>query len=98
MLKKETRIYERQLSDQLTSVRNSLLNGEMSTALFKVWVNEAAFHIQMLIHIVRLKEEDKKSVINVIDDYQKDFETLVHEFKLFKVKSFKISSFEVALV
>ncbi|CAM4720595.1 unnamed protein product [Leuciscus chuanchicus] len=46
---------EHQLSNHLTILRNSLLqDGQMSSRGFKIWVNGAAFYVQMLIHEARL--------------------------------------------
>ncbi|KAL3059363.1 hypothetical protein OYC64_011315 [Pagothenia borchgrevinki] len=51
-LKGELRRLEQQLSSQLTILKNSLLHDQqMSTRGFKIWVNGAAFHVQMLIHM-----------------------------------------------
>ncbi|XP_078105599.1 uncharacterized protein LOC144517375 isoform X2 [Sander vitreus] len=54
-LREEIRRLEHQLSNHLTILRNSLLHdGQMSSRGFKIWVNGAAFHVQMLIHEARL--------------------------------------------
>ncbi|XP_044037460.1 uncharacterized protein LOC122868999 [Siniperca chuatsi] len=46
---------ECQLSVALTKLKNSMVrDGHMSSQALKAWVNGAAFHIQMLIHLVRL--------------------------------------------
>lgn len=83
-LKKETRIYERKLCHQLTRVKGSLLDGNMSTPGFKMWVNGAAFHVEMLIHLVRLGDGDNLTVRAIILEYQTDIGELVREFKEFK--------------
>ncbi|KAF7655431.1 hypothetical protein LDENG_00055580 [Lucifuga dentata] len=60
-LMEEVKTLERQLSGHLTRLRNSLLHdGQMSSRGFKIWVNGAAFHIQMLIHAARLSAQTGK--------------------------------------
>ncbi|KAK7146594.1 hypothetical protein R3I93_014141 [Phoxinus phoxinus] len=54
-LRGEIRRLEKQLSNHLAVLRNSLLHdGQMSSRGLKIWVNGAAFHVQMLIHEARL--------------------------------------------
>ncbi|KAK7125239.1 hypothetical protein R3I93_020811 [Phoxinus phoxinus] len=54
-LRVELRRLEQQLSNHLTALRNSLKkDGQMSSRGLKIWVNGAAFHVQMLIHAARL--------------------------------------------
>ncbi|GLD71176.1 uncharacterized protein AKAME5_002249700 [Lates japonicus] len=54
-LREELRRLEGQLSGHLTILKNSLLyDGQMSSRGFKIWVNGASFHVQMLIHEARL--------------------------------------------
>ncbi|KAF1392309.1 hypothetical protein PFLUV_G00051460 [Perca fluviatilis] len=54
-LQEEIRRLEHQLSNHLTILRNSLLlHGQMSSRGFKIWVNGAALHVQMLIHEAQL--------------------------------------------
>ncbi|KAI9540616.1 hypothetical protein NQZ68_038989 [Dissostichus eleginoides] len=61
-LKGELRRLEQQLSNHLTILKNSLLlDQQMSTRGFKIWVNGAAFHVQMLIHEARLNIETGSS-------------------------------------
>ncbi|KAM9346341.1 uncharacterized protein ABDE67_012947 [Symphorus nematophorus] len=46
---------ESQLSTALTKLKNSMVrDGHMSSEALRAWVNGAAFHIQMLIQLVRL--------------------------------------------
>ncbi|XP_048866784.1 uncharacterized protein LOC125740089 isoform X2 [Brienomyrus brachyistius] len=93
----ETRRLEKQLSEQLTRLRNSMLkDGQMSSRAMKIWVNGAAFHAQMLIHEARLmmagygSKEEKNldvrvaSVHNMVNHYQKDLEDLLKEYKSYK--------------
>jgi len=62
-LREEIRRLEQQLSKDLTVLRNSiLLDGQMSSRGFKIWVNGAAFHLQMLIHEARLEIQAGKPV------------------------------------
>ncbi|KAM7401512.1 hypothetical protein PAMP_016821 [Pampus punctatissimus] len=60
-LQKEMQRLEKQLSGHLTILRNSLLHdGQMSSRGFKIWVNGASFHLQMLIHEARLNVQAGK--------------------------------------
>lgn len=46
---------QRQLSSAITSLKNSMeKDGHMSSPSLRVWVNAAAFHIHLLVHLVRL--------------------------------------------
>eukprot|EP00064_Thunnus_orientalis_P023157 superscaffoldBa00008482_g23387 len=64
-LLEEIRRLEQQLSDKLTILRNSLLHdGQMNTRGFKIWVNGASFHIQMLIHEARLDIQAGKPFVS----------------------------------
>ncbi|MED6248735.1 hypothetical protein ATANTOWER_004210 [Ataeniobius toweri] len=52
----QTRQLEPQLSTQLTRLKNAMMkDGHISTRLLNQWVNGAAFHTQMLIHLARLE-------------------------------------------
>ncbi|XP_073350727.1 uncharacterized protein [Pagrus major] len=51
----DIRRIEVQLSAAITKLKNSMVrDGHMTSGALKAWVNGAAFHIQMLIHLVRL--------------------------------------------
>lgn len=65
---------ERQLSAAITSLKNSMVHdGHMSIPCLKVWVNGAAFHIQMLIHLVRLGGvQTSDPVERLVQMYQRD--------------------------
>lgn len=69
---------ERQLSAAITSLKNSMVNdGHMSTQALKVWVNGAAFHLQMIIHLVRLGGiPTSDPAERLVDTYQSDLVTL----------------------
>lgn len=69
---------ERQLSAAITCLKNSMVNdGHMSTPSLKVWVNAAAFHVQMLIHLVRLGGLPTwDPVARVLSMYQSDMAAL----------------------
>lgn len=69
---------ERQLSFAITCLKNSMANdGHMSTPSLKVWVNGAAFHAQMLIHLVRLGGlSTSDPVQRLVRTYQSDMATL----------------------
>ncbi|XP_048866795.1 uncharacterized protein LOC125740094 [Brienomyrus brachyistius] len=100
----ETKRLEKQLSEQLTRLTNSMLkDGQMSSRAMKIWANGAAFHAQMLIHEARLmmagygSKEEKNldvrvaSVHNMLNHYQKDLEKLLKEYKSYKRTNMQIT-------
>ncbi|XP_035857734.1 uncharacterized protein LOC118495213 [Sander lucioperca] len=95
-LQEEIRRLEQQLSNHLTILRNSLLlDGQMSSRGFKIWVNGAAFHVQMLIHEARLNiQTGTPASINVnaikaaIDLYLQDLDNLLEKHKTYKINSY----------
>nr|XP_020467825.1 uncharacterized protein LOC109966921 [Monopterus albus] len=95
-LLKDLRTLELQLSGHLTTLRNSLLyDGQMSSRGFKIWVNGASFHVQMLIHEARLKtqagerESDYVSISNAIDVYVQDLDELLEKYKTYRTSTTK---------
>ncbi|XP_065821208.1 uncharacterized protein [Labrus bergylta] len=74
---------ESQLSLALTKLKNSMVSdGHMSNQSLKVWVNGAAFHIEMLIHLERLGENQTCNPIqSLIAVYQRDLDTLFEKHK-----------------
>ncbi|XP_017576855.1 uncharacterized protein LOC108441699 [Pygocentrus nattereri] len=99
----ETECLEKQLSDQLTRLRNSMLHeDQMSTRSMKHWTNGAAFHLQMLVHSARLKmavnnsscEMDLQghvtSVSTVTDFYQKHLHELLEKYTSYKRSTISI--------
>lgn len=94
---------ESQISNHLTVLKNSLLlDGQMSSRGLKIWVNGAAFHIQMVIHQARLKKPtdqdylDAVRTINVlIDLYLQDLNRLLNKYKEYKISSAAITPYEV---
>ncbi|CAK6982338.1 uncharacterized protein LOC118495213, partial [Scomber scombrus] len=90
-LLEEMRSLEQQLSSQLTILKNSLLHdGQMNSRGFKIWVNGASFHLQMLIHEARLNIRARKplpksvNTINaVIDIYLHDLDSLLKKYKTY---------------
>ncbi|XP_062400302.1 uncharacterized protein LOC134091253 [Sardina pilchardus] len=74
---------ERQLSAALTKLKNSMLrDGHMSSEALKAWVNGAAFHIQMLIHLVRLGGiQSCDPVETLLSDYLDPLDTLFQKHK-----------------
>lgn len=69
---------ERQLSAAITCLKNSMVNdGHLSTQSLKVWVNGAAFHLQMLIHLVRLGGMPTSDPVQkLVRTYQSDMAVL----------------------
>lgn len=74
---------EIQLSAALTKLKNSMVRDErMSSHALKVWVNGAAFHVQMLIHLVRLGGiQTRDPVERLLSAYQRDLDTIFREHK-----------------
>ncbi|KAG1932844.1 hypothetical protein F2P79_020858 [Pimephales promelas] len=95
LLREDIKRLEKQLSQHLTILRNSLLqDGQMSSRGLKIWVNGAAFHVQMLIHEVRLGVKADKTVsdcvfvINAaIDVYSQSLDLLLEKYKPYKINS-----------
>ncbi|KAG7493396.1 hypothetical protein JOB18_008006 [Solea senegalensis] len=82
----ELRRMETQLSGHLTILKNSLLyDGQMSSRGFKIWVNGASFHLQMLIHEARLNFTSDKveSIATATDLYQQELNRLLEKYKTF---------------
>ncbi|XP_026053198.1 uncharacterized protein LOC113039516 [Carassius auratus] len=86
---------EKQLSNHLTILRNSLMHDrQMSSRGFKIWVNGAAFHVQMLIHEARLNIQTGKPAseyLNIIeaaiDVYLQNLDHLLDKYKTYKSNS-----------
>ncbi|XP_031155935.1 uncharacterized protein LOC116050011 [Sander lucioperca] len=74
----DIRRIEGQLSFALTKLKNSMVrDGHMSSQALKAWVNGAAFHIQMLIHLVRLRGiQTCDPVESLLSTYLRDLDTL----------------------
>lgn len=82
-LEQEIGRLEQQLSSHLTRLRNSMLHdSQMSSRSFKIWVNGASFHVQMLIHRNWLRYIYDVSAINTaIDVYLQDLDRLLDIYK-----------------
>ncbi|XP_036958411.1 uncharacterized protein LOC119021916 [Acanthopagrus latus] len=88
-LREELRRLEAQLSNHLTILRNSLLyDGQMTTRGFKIWINGASFHLQMLIHEAQLniqagrRRSDYVTAINAaISLYLQNLDVLLEKYK-----------------
>ncbi|CAM4720589.1 unnamed protein product [Leuciscus chuanchicus] len=86
---------EKQLSNHLTILTNSLLHDDqMSSRGFKIWVNGAAFHVQMLIHEARLNIQTGKPAsvyLNAIEAainlYLQELDDLLEKYKTYKINS-----------
>ncbi|XP_049442408.1 uncharacterized protein LOC125894812 isoform X4 [Epinephelus fuscoguttatus] len=89
LLQEELMRLERQLSKDLTILRNSLLHDQqMSTRGFKIWVNGASFHVQMLIHRARLNtrtgrqiSDNVHTIETAISLYLMDLDRLLEKYK-----------------
>ncbi|XP_042260346.1 uncharacterized protein LOC121891812 [Thunnus maccoyii] len=101
-LQEELRRLEEQLSGHLTTLRNSLLyDNQMSSRGFKIWVNGASFHVQMLIHEARLNVKARyinkrlsyyvDSIKATISLYLQDLERLLEKYKTYKISTTKLA-------
>lgn len=94
-LLEELRRLEETLSHQLTTLKNSLLyDGQMSSRNFKIWLNGASFHANMMIHEARLnvqggkRASDYTRTIRVtINQYLRDLNNLLKKYKEFKTNT-----------
>ena len=90
-LRLELNRLETQLSGHLTVLRNSLLfDGHTTSRGFKIWVNGAFFHLQMLIHQARLNHQagqltpTQLDSINTYGDlYLQDLDQLLEKYKTY---------------
>ncbi|XP_018543643.1 uncharacterized protein LOC108891188 isoform X1 [Lates calcarifer] len=74
---------EYKLSEALTKLKNSMVrDGQMTSEALKAWINGAAFHIQMLIHLVRLGGiPDCDPVERLISTYKRDLDLLLKKHR-----------------
>lgn len=94
-LLEELRRLEATLSHQLTTLRNSLLyDGQMSSRNFKIWLNGASFHANMMIHEARLNVQEGKRASDytrtirvAINHYLRDLDNLLKKYKEFKTST-----------
>ncbi|KAG7470618.1 hypothetical protein MATL_G00115800 [Megalops atlanticus] len=87
-LQEELQYWERLLSAQLTRLKNAMLrDGHMSSGTLKIWVNGAAFHSQMLIHLARLQPGGSTPARVAICTYQEDLQELLDKYRRYKASS-----------
>ncbi|KAL2086931.1 hypothetical protein ACEWY4_017990 [Coilia grayii] len=99
-LLKETQRLERQLSLQLTRLRN-FMDKQINSRAVKRWVNGATFHVQMLIQIARLSkstgqgtqafEGAKKAASRAVITYRNDWIKIQNKYREFKTSALTIS-------
>lgn len=79
----DIRRIEVQLSAAITRLKNSMVrDGHMTSEALKAWVNGAAFHIQVLIHLVRLGGiQSCDPVERLISAYLSDLDLLFKKHK-----------------
>ncbi|XP_070703909.1 uncharacterized protein [Pempheris klunzingeri] len=77
-LKSDIKRIEYQLSAALTRLKNAMVrDGHMTSDGLRAWVNGAAFHVQMLIHLVRLGgTQTCDSVETLISTYESELSLL----------------------
>ncbi|XP_015226364.1 PREDICTED: uncharacterized protein LOC107082278 [Cyprinodon variegatus] len=74
------------LSLQLTRLRNSMLkDNQMTTRLLNQWVNGAAFHTQMLIHLARLERSDGAVAKIAAIGYHRDVDLLLKKYESYLI-------------
>ncbi|KAK2869617.1 hypothetical protein Q7C36_001488 [Tachysurus vachellii] len=100
----ETQRLEKQLSEQLTRLKNSMLHdNQMSSRSLKHWTNGAAFHLQMLIHEARLKmqstteqeaqlQDHQVPIITALECYQSQLEELLMQYKTYKKSTISVTN------
>ncbi|TNN24978.1 hypothetical protein EYF80_064895 [Liparis tanakae] len=89
LLQKEIQRLEVQLSNHLTVLKNSLLHdGQMGSRGFKIWVNGASFHVQMLIHEARLNAQTRSRATDsvhiigaAINAYSRDLDRMLEAYR-----------------
>lgn len=94
-LREEIQRIEAKLSHELTTLRNSLLyDGQMRSRGFKIWVNGASFHIQMMIFEAQLNVKTGKlasdyvnAIKATINQYLRDLQNLLEKYKTFKTST-----------
>ncbi|XP_063058656.1 uncharacterized protein LOC134452220 [Engraulis encrasicolus] len=97
-LLQETERLEKQLSLQVTVLQNSIqVDKQISSRAVKYWVNGAVFHVQMLIHIARLRkrtgtgtqslENAKIAAGNAADTYHRHMAEIYEQYKKYKLDS-----------
>ncbi|XP_030262686.1 uncharacterized protein LOC115575053 [Sparus aurata] len=79
----DIRRIEVKLSATITKLKNSMVRDEhMTSEALKAWVNGAAFHIQVLIHLVRLGgTQSCDPVERLISSYLRDLDLLFKKHK-----------------
>lgn len=75
---------EHQLSIVLTRLKSSMMrDGQMSSRALRAWVNGAAFHIQVRIHLVRVGGlQTCGPVDTLISVYERELELLFEKHKM----------------
>ncbi|XP_038135995.1 uncharacterized protein LOC119780158 [Cyprinodon tularosa] len=79
-----TKRLQSQLSTQLTRLENSMVKDNqitMSARHLNQWMNGAAFHTQMMIHLERLEETDGTKANTVAGIYQQQAGILLDKYK-----------------
>ncbi|KAJ8248556.1 hypothetical protein GJAV_G00243260 [Gymnothorax javanicus] len=91
-LREDTERLESQVSLLLTRIKNAMLaDGHLNSRTLKGWVNGAAFHVQMLIHLARLSQEDSGPARAAICTYQEDLRQLLPAYRKFKSTTVRIA-------
>lgn len=98
-LLREIQELERELSARITVLDNSLRKDhQMSNRGFKIWVNGAAFRLQMMIHAARLKLKAGEDVSGDVakieiatDQYLRELPVLLDIFKKYRLKNTRFS-------
>ncbi|KAJ8361601.1 hypothetical protein SKAU_G00181260 [Synaphobranchus kaupii] len=91
-LREDTERLEGQVSFLLTQIKNAMLaDGHANSRTLKHWVNGAAFHVQMLIHLARLGRLSEGPARAAIASYQEDLRELLPAYRKYKASTVRVS-------
>lgn len=95
---------EAQVSLQLSILRNSILvDRQINNRAINHWINGAAFHTQVLLHIARLRrrttegskdfESAKRAATSAVDIYNRDMKKILQAYKEYKRSKWNLRTF-----
>ncbi|XP_064173365.1 uncharacterized protein LOC135244758 [Anguilla rostrata] len=90
-LREDTERLEGQVSLLLTQIKNAALAGGLvNSRTLKHWVNGAAFHVQMLIHLARLGQQSDGPARAAIAAYREDLRELLLAYRKYKSATVRV--------
>ncbi|KAJ8250508.1 hypothetical protein COCON_G00224300 [Conger conger] len=91
-LREDTERLEGQVSYLLTQIKNGMLTeGHANSRTLKHWVNGAAFHVQMLIHLACLGQQSEGPARVAITSYQEDLREVLPAYRRYKASTIRVS-------